>query len=125
MLELSGLTTMRNTRRKPMHLRHAASGHGWITPMTPISNYPMANLQQFDSLSPSQDADDRWINEWISGCMKVREGYNGVNSKLKEKMSQQPMTNPPIRPEVGLSNFGENQEPHGLPQESNITDPLP
>jgi hypothetical protein len=58
-------------------------------------------------------------------CTKVCEGYNGVNEKVKEKMSQQPMTNHPIRVEAGLSNFGENQEPPGLPQESHITDPLP
>jgi hypothetical protein len=34
-------------------------------------------------------------------------------------------SNPPIRPEVGLSNCMGNQEPPGLPQESHVTVPPP
>jgi hypothetical protein len=32
-------------------------------------------------------------------------------------------SNPPIRPDSGLSNFVGNQEPPGLPQEDHVTDP--
>jgi hypothetical protein len=35
------------------------------------------------------------------------------------------MINPPIRPEVTLSNFMENQGDIGLPQEAQVIDPLP
>ena len=35
------------------------------------------------------------------------------------------MTNPTIRPWMGLSIFLGNQEPLGIPQEAHVTDPLP
>jgi hypothetical protein len=71
MLELSGLAAVSNARHRPTHLIHAASGHDWITPVTTTANYHVANLQQFDFLSPRQDEDDGWINERVSGCMDL------------------------------------------------------
>jgi hypothetical protein len=44
-------------------------------------------------------------------------------SKVNQQRSHH--SNPPIRPDVGLSNFVGNQEPPGLPQEAHVSDPLP
>ena len=55
--------------------------------------------------------------------MKVCEGKNGM--KCRSEGADEPMTNPTIRPGMGLSNFVGNQEPPGLPQEACVTDPPP
>jgi hypothetical protein len=53
-----------------------------------------------------------------SKCMREMNECTG-------KLTNNPLVEPPIRPEAGLSNFVGNQEPLGLPQEDHVIDPLP
>jgi hypothetical protein len=48
-----------------------ASSHEWITPTTTTTNYPVANSLVVRFPFPSQDMNDGWINEWVSGFMEV------------------------------------------------------
>jgi hypothetical protein len=55
--------------------------------------------------------------------MKVREGKKWY--ECGSEGEDNPMTNPTIRPGMGLHIFMGNQEPPGIPQEAHVTDTLP
>jgi hypothetical protein len=77
-------------------------GHGWITPVTTTTNYPMANSSAARFPFPSQDADEDGSMEESGGAWEC------VREKMSEGTGNQwtsHQSNPPIRPEVGLSNF--------------------
>ena len=81
----------------------------------------MVNSSAIQFPFPSGDADeDRSMNGQENAWKGVRE-VNGFTRN--QRMNHQSI--PPIRPEVGLSNFVGNQEPLGFPQEDHVIDPLP